>query len=425
MNISSTSLPWPKPEYCQLENGTHCVFTQMVEASLICIDFWCKAGSFFEQPGEEGLAHFLEHMVFKGSRNLRAGEFDHKIEALGGSSNAATGLDDVHFHVLIPPQSVLEALELLLSLVFEPSLLPDAFETEREVVLEEIAQYKDQPDEQIYETLLKNCWSQHPYGRQILGIEESLMAKTPKDMDFFHKRRYIPKNCCLSIAGPISLTLKDIIKKSLSYRKIDRINNYSIKNNNKSLIFHKGSQEIYINRLESSRIIMAWPLPPANQQQLIMGIDLATTILSEGRRSKLVHRLREDLQIVESIDMDITILEQGGLIILEASCNKKNINIVRREIIDIINQIIDKGATEDEVNRAKQLVRNELIFSLETSSQLANIAGNKSLWNRKQPLQEQIEYITYWEKSRLNKDIFKFMRPELCNTLIASPYENS
>ena len=89
----------------------------MPDAPLTCLDLWCKAGSSSEQKGEEGLAHFLEHMVFKGSSQMEAGEFDRKIEALGGSSNAATGFDDVHFHVLVPPTAARAALDLLLNLV--------------------------------------------------------------------------------------------------------------------------------------------------------------------------------------------------------------------------------------------------------------------------------------------------------------------
>ena len=117
----------------------------MPDSPLTCIDFWCQAGSSSERSGEEGIAHFLEHMVFKGSGRLAAGAFDEAIEALGGSSNAATGFDDVHFHVLIPPDRAAEALELLLELVLQPALDPQGFSTERDVVLEEIAQYATNP----------------------------------------------------------------------------------------------------------------------------------------------------------------------------------------------------------------------------------------------------------------------------------------
>ena len=187
----------------------------MPDSQLTCLDLWFRAGSSSENPGEEGLAHFLEHMVFKGSPSHKAGEFDKKIEALGGSSNAATGFDDVHFHVLVPSNVVAPALELLLDLVLKPALLPDEYSMEREVVLEEIAQHNDQPDEKVFQKLLSTCWANHSYGRPILGYEQSPKASTPKLMRAFHERLYTGQNCCLSIAGTIPKGIEDLIGDSL------------------------------------------------------------------------------------------------------------------------------------------------------------------------------------------------------------------
>ena len=160
----------------------------MPDAPLTCIDFWCQAGSSSEHPGEEGIAHFLEHMVFKGSGRLAAGAFDEAIEALGGSSNAATGFDDVHFHVLVPPDRAAEALDLLLELVLKPALEPQGFATERDVVLEEIAQYADQPTEQVLQSILSLGCGDHAYGRPILGKVATLNAMEPSLMRRFHQR---------------------------------------------------------------------------------------------------------------------------------------------------------------------------------------------------------------------------------------------
>ena len=171
MNINHWTLP----------NGATCVVANMEDSTLTCIDFWCKGGSIYEVKNEEGIAHFLEHMIFKGSKNLKEGEFDLKIESLGGSSNAATGLDDVHYHVLVPPEYIEEALRLLLELLLFPEIEQNAFDMEKEVVLEEIAQNIEQPDEIIYMKLLKECCSPHRYSRPILGDKttvNNLMTKT-------------------------------------------------------------------------------------------------------------------------------------------------------------------------------------------------------------------------------------------------------
>ena len=411
----------PRLKHWSLQNESQCVIAEMPDTPLICLDFWCRAGSTIESAGEEGLAHFLEHMVFKGSTRLNEGEFDRRIETLGGSSNAATGFDDVHFHVLVPPKTIKPALELLLNLALEPTLSPESYSIEREVVLEEIAQYKDQPDEDIFQKLLQNCWKSHPYGRPILGFESSLKASTPKQMRAFHKRHYQAKNCCLSIAGPIPNKLELIINESPLSNLTNCTEKGLLKDETQKLNFHKGRKEIKVNRLQSARILMAWPMKSANEQRMIMGADIGTSLLAEGRRSRLVQHLREDLQIVENIDMDLTILEEGSLILLEACCLEKYLARVETEISKVLKEVVTKEITIQEISRAKQLVRNSLCFSLESASQVAGLAGSQSLWGRHQGLLEPLKYIDYWTTDLLKENILQFLKPEKGFTLIALP----
>ncbi len=389
------------------------------DASLTCLDLWCKGGSSYEEKGEEGLAHFLEHMIFKGSRKLKAGEFDKKIEAIGGSSNAATGLDDVHYYVLIPPQKLITAIDLLLNLVLSPSLVKEQFSLEREVVLEEIAQYQDQPEEQIFQTVLENCWSSHPYGRSILGFEGSLISSEPSDMRLFHLRQYQPENISLSIAGFIP----DKIQLFLENSELSKITKFSPRkiNSKPQLDFKKGRKEIEIERLESGRIMMTWPLPPASDQLMIMGADLSTTILSEGRTSRLVNHLRENLKIVESIDMEITSLEQGGLIILEVCCLVENLDVVEKEINRILKELLNTPPSQKEINKARNIVTNSLCYALEIPSQIAGMNGSQSLWGRNQSLLKPLEYIESWGILDIHEKFFKVLQPENSFTLIAKP----
>ena len=397
----------------------------MPDARLTCLDFWIKAGSIFEKTGEEGLAHFLEHMIFKGGNDLKEGDFDRKIEALGGSSNAATGLDDVHFHVLIPPEAVEKALGLLINLVLTPTFDPKAFEIEKEVVLEEISQHNDVPEEQIFQELLKMCWGNHPYGKSILGQKSTLEKINPKKMRLFHERLYKGENCVISIAGKIPTNIKEIIEESMlsklktSSSEIKENRNYS------TLLFRKGRKKIKVKRLESSRITMAWPIAAAKDQLLVMGADIATSLLSEGRRSRLVQHLRENLQIVESIEMDITILEEGGLILLEACCLENQLELVQEEIKKVILDLINTPPNKQEVKRAYQLVRNSLCFSLELSSNVASLAGYQTLWGRQQSLLRTLKYLEYWTEEKLQNEIFTTLHPNKSATLISTPLSNS
>ncbi len=395
----------------------------MPETPLTCIDLWIRAGSSFENAGEEGLAHFLEHMVFKGSHNHEAGEFDRAIEVLGGSSNAATGFDDVHFHVLVPPKVIGPALELLLDLVLNPALLQDSYFTEREVVLEEIAQQHDQPDEKVFQRLLSTCWAKHAYGRPILGYEESLKKSYPLQMKSFHERLYTGNNCCLSIAGQIPKDIETLVNNSL-LGAINPISSPKAKKNEKiSLQFNVGRHEYQLKRLEAARLLMAWPVTSAKDQCEVMGADIATSLLAEGRRSRLIQSLREDLQLVESIEMDVTALEEGGIIILEAYCRPEDLEAVENETHKILKESLELPIDLKEIERAGHLVKNSLCFNLEASSQVAAIAGSQALWNRSQPLLEPLKYINYWTESHLQENIFSKIQPELSCTLVAKPME--
>ena len=415
----------PGLQHQLLNNGCRTVCAEMPDAALTCLDFWCRGGSTWEGHGEEGLAHFLEHMVFKGSDTLQAGEFDRRIEALGGSSNAATGFDDVHFHVLVPSNCAQNALDLLLDLVLNPALREDAYGMERDVVLEEIAQYRDQPDEQVFQSLLSKGFGEHPYGRPILGWEQSLIDSTPEGMRQFHNRRYRGPNCCLAISGAVTSSVLEQIHSS---RLTELAGNLDLGDESasasSSLAFQSGRQALRFPRLEAARLLMAWPMAAANDQDNVMGADLATTLLAEGRRSRLVQRLREDLQIVESIDMDVTVMEQGSVVMLEACCPEDQIDQVEAVIAEELKRATVDAIADDELHRAQQLVGNGLRFSLEAPGSVAAIAGSQSLWGRTQTLLSPLSHLQTWSVERLQESLLPRLQPDQSFTLLALPEDS-
>ena len=407
-----------KVNHWSLPNGATCVVANMDESTLTCIDFWCKGGSNCEMRNEEGMAHFLEHMIFKGSKNLKEGEFDLKIESIGGSSNAATGLDDVHYHVLIPAEKTEEALNLLLELILFPEIEKDAFDIEKEVVLEEISQNIDQPDEVIYMKLLKECFFPHRYSRPILGDMKTVKNIMPKQMKLFHKNHYVGKNCTLCIAGILPKEINSIINNS-KLKQLKTIKEEKISYN--QITFNKGYKKEIIPRLEGGRILKAWKLPPAKENLIILGAEIAATMLCEGRRSLIVKKLREEKRIIESIEIDLQILEEGGLIILDACCPLENIEIAESEINKILVDSTGDLCTNKDIERAKKLVINNLYFGMELSNQIASTIGNQALWGRHDSILKTIKEISYWTSDRLKNCIFPLFNPEDSFTLIAEP----
>ena len=371
-----------------------------------------------EGPDESGLAHFLEHMVFKGSRTLQAGEFDLRIEALGGNSNAATGFDDVHYHVLIPPGACGEALELLTDLVLQPRLDAKDFDMERQVVLEELAQSEDQPEEVAFQQLLKQSCLNHAYGLPILGAREALLDHTPEAMAAFHGRHYRADRCCLSVAGPLAaLELDALLSNSaLAGLKPSKRDVRPV-----PLHFEPGEERLELPRLEAARLLMAWPLPGAADQMSVVGGDLITTLLAEGRRSRLVERLREQLRLVESVDLDLNVLESGCLVLLEAVCEPEQLSAVRAEINAVLLALLQESPSEAEVDRARRLVGNGYRFSLEAPSAVAAMVGNSALWGREHNLQAPLDWLDEWDGRRLVQELVPQLQPQRAFVLEAVP----
>ena len=394
------------------------VSLDLEDAPLVCIELWCRAGSGFEGPGESGLAHFLEHMVFKGSTQLGPGEFDRRIEALGGSSNAATGFDDVHYHLLIPPEAAAEGLTLLLDLVLAPQLAAAEFELERQVVLEELAQSEDQPDEVALQQLLRLGCAPHPYGEPILGHRQQLLEHSVAGMRDFHRRLYGANRCVLAITGALDAAG---LEAPLSTCQLTRLAALTEPPAVPRLALQPGFQRVHLPRLESARLLMAWGMPPAGDLHGVMGADLITSLLAEGRRSRLVDRLREQLRLVESVDLDLHVMEGGSLALLEAICEPEDLPAVRQEIAAVLQQLAEEGSSDPEWQRCRNLVANGYRFSLESPAGVAGCLASQALWQRSLPLDAPLRALEGWKPDRLLREMLPQLHPDRAAVVEALP----
>ncbi len=406
--------------YYTHSSKTRCVFVDNKELPLISIDIWCKAGSSFEDVDKNGTAHFLEHMIFKGSNKIMPGEFDHKIESLGGLSNASTGYDDVHYHVLVPPYNFRESLALLTNIVVAPDFNPDEFIKEKGVVIDEIKQQNDQPEERLFNYFLKRVWLSPNYANSILGTEHSIKNLEINDLVKFHSKHYTTEKICIAIAGNLSEEIYKIFEKS-DLSGIKESQNLINLQNKPSLKIRNGRESVKFDNLEFSRIFMAWFIPNLNDQKNIIGLEILASILSVGRNSRLVKILKEDSNLVESVYVDVNAGELGGLFIIEASCESKDIDLVEKQINKTIDEISNcKVLALDEIKKAINIVKSNYIFNLETSTQLSSFFGNELLWGRKSSINNLESHLKYWNDLDNFKEITEYIRGEKF-TLVASP----
>ena len=397
---------------------TKCVFVNNKELPLICIDIWCKAGSSFEDSGKNGTAHFLEHMIFKGSNKIMPGEFDLKIESLGGISNASTGYDDAHYYVLIPPNNFKESLGLLTNIVLSPSINTQEFEKEKNVIIDEIKQQNDQPDEKLFNYFLKRVWGNNNYGKSILGTEKNIQSLEINDLKNFHKSNYNNQNICIAIAGNLSKNIyKDFQETNFSYGSQDVIFK---KNNTLNLNAVTGREEINFDNIEFSRIFMAWNIPSLKNQKINIGFEILSSLLSIGRNSRLIKVLKEEKDLVQSVYVDVNAGESGGIFIIEACCDDKNLKIVESKINLIVNEIVNyKNLSAKELRNAINIVKSNYVFNLETPTQLTSFFGNELLWGRRNSIDDLDNHLKYWNSLINFKEIINYLSREKY-TLIVS-----
>ena len=408
-----------KIKYSSHSNKTRSVFVDNKESPLICIDIWCKAGSSFDDIDKNGTAHFLEHMIFKGTNNIKPGEFDNKIETLGGLSNASTGYDDSHYYVVIPHNNFKESLALLTNLVFFPKIDIEEFDLEKSVIIEEIKQQNDQPDEKLFNYFLSRVWLDHQYGKAILGTEESINSLDKYDLEKFHSNYYHKDNICYAIAGNLSNDIYKIFDDS-QFKYFNNQNETHLKISNSNAVTRVGREEKTFKNIELSRIFISWRIPSLKNSKIILGFEILASILSEGRNSRLVRSLKEENNLVESVFVELQVGELGSLLVVEACCVKNQLKNVEDKINQIINDLLDhKNLSINELIKAINIVKSNYVFNLETSSQLTSFFGNDLLWERKNSFENFDKNLEYWRDLNNFKEIIKYLSNKKKYTFVA------
>jgi len=398
-------------KYWKHPSNTDSVFIKKENSSLISIDIWCKGGISFEEKDKGGTAHFLEHMIFKGCKKLSPGEFDKRIESLGGNSNASTGYDDSHYYVLTTSPNFKESLYLLTNLVLNPYLDNKEFIKEKSVVIEEIMQSFDQPDEKLFALFLKEVWIDHFYSKTILGDKEIVKSLSINDLRKFHSNQYILKNICFAFAGNLPKNAIEIFD-NLELPHTKNINYLNKIPTHKSLI-NNGKKIIKFKEIEFSRIFTAWQIPSNKDQKSILAFEILASILCDGRNGKLIRPLKEDNNLVESVYADVHSGEFGSLFIIEISFKKENLSVIEEILEETIDKLfVKRNISNEELKRASRIINSNYIFNLETSSQLTQFYGSNLLWKRKNPQLEYKKYMEYWSNIENFKKIFNSLSDE-------------
>ncbi len=339
------------------------------------VDVWVKAGARVEPQHWGGIAHFLEHMIFKGSQKILPGDFDQIIEHNGGITNAFTSHDYAHFFLTVADNRLTQTLPYLGEILLQAAIPDGEFIRERDVILEEMRSSYDDPDWVCFQSLCETLYQHHPYGRSILGHETQLRQYSAHELRCFHRTHYQPQNITVVVVGNVEQqTALSLVENSFS--------EFSLpwecppqKITSEPPLTAIRRNHIYFPRMTQGRLLMGWVGPGINQLQQGLGLDLLSVILGGGRTSRLVQELREDKQLVMDVESSFSLQQDSSLFTIGAWLNPQHLSEVEAIICDRLQQLQQQPVTEVELNKAKRLLCHDYIFSTETPSQLAGLYG--------------------------------------------------
>jgi zinc protease len=370
-----------------LDSGLTVIYQHTPATPVAAVDVWTRAGAIVEPDEWSGMAHFLEHMIFKGTDRLPPGAFDWAIEAYGGMTNAATSYDYVHYFITTASQHLEATLPYLAELLLNAAIPDQEFGRERDVVLEEIRQAQDNPDWLAFQALSELVYQQHPYGRPILGTEASLMERSPEEMRHFHRTHYQPENMTVVLVGdiPADEAIELISRTFDPFPAQASCPRYQPKA--ELPITEIRRQELRLPRVEQARLMLAWLGPGIDasaadldsQLQVAYGLDVLSVLLAEGRTSRLVRELREERNLVQAVSSSFSLQRDSGLFTISAWLEPENLERVEAIICDRLSELASVPVSEAELSRCKRLLCNDYAFSTETPSQLAGLYGYYSL----------------------------------------------
>ncbi|MFN6515298.1 MAG: M16 family metallopeptidase [Nostoc sp. CreGUA01] len=379
--MTSTVDKFPRlnaPNLHKLPNGLTIIAEQM-PVDAVNLSLWIKVGSAVESDAINGMAHFLEHMIFKGTEQLASGEFERRIEERGAVTNAATSQDYTHYYITTAPKDFVELAPLQIDVVTNASIPDDAFERERLVVLEEIRRSEDNPRRRTYRRAMETAFDRLPYRRAVLGPEEVIAGLKPQQMRDFHGTWYQPQSITAVAVG--NLPVEELIATvSQAFIQVTKTPHSPLPTPHSPLPIESPFTEIvrreFIDEtLQQARLVILWRVPGMIELEQTYGLDVLAAILGHGRTSRLVQDLKEERKLVSSISASNISHQLQGTFYISAKCAVENLAEVENAIAEHICNLHTELVKESEIARVRRRVANRFIFGNETPSARAGLYG--------------------------------------------------
>ena len=397
------------PSVVRYPNGFELVFLPNPSAPVLALDLWVRAGSVHERPGEEGLAHVVEHMLFKGTRRRPPGAIAREIEGVGGEINAFTSFDHTVYTLVVASRFAPLALDILADAVFGALFDPDELEREKRVVLEEIRRGRDLPQLYLSRMLFAEAFCVHPYGRPVIGWEESVQAFTPERCRAFVKRWYRPGNMVLVAAGdadPADLQ-REVGRLFGSGRAAGRPRRPRAPREPRPRGFRARFEARAVNETYFN---LAFPGPSASHPDA-PAVDLLVTVLGQGEASRLQHRVKLDRNLVRTVGAGAYTPRDPGLIYVSGVAEPARLDEALRAVFQELFRLCHEPVGTRELERARQNVEADFVYQKETVQGQAQKAGFfHLLMGRPEAEQEYLERLRRATADEVRAAARKYLR---------------
>ena len=355
----------------KLPNGQTLVIQEVRNNPIVTIDTWVRTGSVNETDANSGVAHFLEHLFFKGTKKHPVGEFDRILESKGAVVNAATSKDFTHYYITIPSEHFEKALELHADMLSDPQIPRKELEKERKVVLEEISKDGNNPSKKIYDNLNEMMYSHHPYKRKVIGSADVISTIRREEILEFFNDYYSPSNMITLVIGDVDSAV--VAEKVAEYFNSD-CKKTAKKRFRKEFPLFTQKRKVEYADTQSGYMMIGFRGVDISDNDTY-ALDVLAEILGGGKTSKFYRNIKEQKGLAYSISASNGSYRDDGIFYISANYLPVNAEKVEKSIFDEINYIQKYGVTEEELLIAKNMIEQDTYYSRESTSNISSELG--------------------------------------------------
>lgn len=377
-------------------------------SDVISVDIFYKVGSRNEKMGKSGIAHMLEHLNFKSTKNLKAGEFDEIVKGFGGVNNASTGFDYTHYFIKCARENLDKAMELFAEMMANLSLLDAEFQPERAVVLEErLWRTDNNPLGYLYFRLFNNAFLYHPYHWTPIGFKKDIQSWKIDDIREFHAKFYQPKNAFLFVSGDVKPD--DVF--ALARKHFEKIPNKKIipKLHEKEPEQDGAKRVELFKQTDTELFALAFKIPPFSHKDMPI-LSALSEILGSGKSCKIHEILIDKMGLINEYYAFCNESMDENLFIFLCVCNVGvKAERVEKELLKIIDGVKAGKFSAHDLQKVKNRVKSDFIFSLNTASAVSSIYGDYIAKGNLKPLlnyQNELEKLKVGDLARIAKKYF-------------------